>query len=1605
MTTPNLLNSLKLAVAMAVAAPSLASATIIAGDDFESYPAGGNLQGNSGGTGWGAAWLAPGSSSDTAIVLDTTASQMDFVPLGGADINGGTRAVNCYGTVSTPVAARQLATPLTSTFYVRFLVQYNNTNVPAQNNFGGSDTFALHLSDTASDTSTLNFGMRFSGVSTFMTRNGTSTPAAGATTNTSFLAGVTHLMVAQVVNSSGVFNRINCWLDPAYTSSSSPTITLSAGTLTAINYLFFRVAANESDDRYLINNLVVGGTWEDVVPPGAPPVVQVNVETVADGSGTVVPAQNITAGNSITLYAIARQTNGLFLSNAPAVWSEQNVTGGVISGDLVPSSDGKSAVFTGHLVGSASVMASIGADPTVSSGTLSVVAGSASQVRVQTQPDATGTVVPAQNISLGGHLTVYSIVCDAGGNFLSNGPALWSMPTTTGAVMSTNLQPAGDGLSATFTGNLPGTAVIHASVAGLTPGDSGLLTVVPYGAGIIAMDDFNYPPGIHNLQGQNGGTGWGGPWLAPLVSADYADVVDTSTNELDFFPLGGADINGGTDAVDGYGTTGGGVAERQLATPLTNTFYVRFLVQYNNANVPPQSNFDNADTFSLYLSDTYNDIQTLNFGMRYNSDVGAGTFMVRNGTSPTLAGVFITNQFLPGVTHLMVAQVVNSGGVFNQINGWLDPAYSSLNSPDVTLSAGTLTNINYLIFRIAETATEADDRYVFDSLVIGKTWDDVVPPGGTPVPLVSVETAADGSGTVVPAQTLVCGNSITCYAIARNSGGVFLSNTPAIWSVQNVTGGIVSGNLTPSGDGKSAVFTAGLAGTCTVHAAANATTLVDSGTLTVVPGSAVQVCVETVPDGSGGVVPAQTITSPWSLTVYSISRDACGNFLANIPATWSLQNITSGIASGDLVPAGDDKSATLTGNLSGTATISATSSPLAAVNSGLITVSRAVTWVGGGANPWDHSTADWTADFGVTQTRFYDQDAVTFDSTGSQTPAVNITTAVAPYSVNIGFGGAYTFAGSGKITGLASVTNGSGNALLFTTSNDYSGLTVVTYGTLQVGDGSANGTFGSGKIIVATGDISPIFNRTDTLASPFTPFQGYIVSNTITGPADFTMEFLSGVTTLTDHGPVTTEYNSHATAHVFGGATLILSKTGGGSDIGYQAALGGTNLIVETGGKVILGVPNTVGDHITALGCYVYVDGVLDANGVSEAYGVQVGSGTLDNSASNNCVLTINQGAVTPGVGNNGEIYTFNGLIQNTGAGTLGITKDGNNTMILTSANTYRGDTRIIDGGVLQLGNVNAIQNSTLDYESGDSGTISLGTLTSANLGGLKAAKALGLTNATGNAVALSIGANGQNNTYSGVLSGSGSLVKSGTGTQTLSGTNTYTGTTTVALGTLLVNGALTGVGTVTVNSGVTLGGNGFISGETTIQTGGKVAPGTSIGTLTVNNTATLQGGAVMEINRTNSPNADKLAATSVVLGGTLTVTNIGPAALKSGDSFTLFSGALSGSITPTTLPPLWPGLSWDTGSLNSLGVIRVAGTALPPHISSISVSGGNLTLSGSGGLAGATFYLLSSTNLTLPVSSWTRIATNSFTAGGNFTSLVAKDPSVPQNYFTILAP
>jgi autotransporter-associated beta strand protein len=172
-------------------------------------------------------------------------------------------------------------------------------------------------------------------------------------------------------------------------------------------------------------------------------------------------------------------------------------------------------------------------------------------------------------------------------------------------------------------------------------------------------------------------------------------------------------------------------------------------------------------------------------------------------------------------------------------------------------------------------------------------------------------------------------------------------------------------------------------------------------------------------------------------------------------------------------------------------------------------------------------------------------------------------------------------------------------------------------------------------------------------------------------------------------------------------------------------------------------------------------------------------------------------------------------------------------------------------------------------------------------------------------------------------------LIKSGTGTLTLGGTHTFTNVTTVQGGTLWVTGTL-GPGPVVVNSGATLGGTGIIPGRVTLESGAICAPGVAgVGRLTLRQSLGLSAGSTLWIG------LDPVARTQAVLraeGGlsgtaALVVTNLSdePGAFRPGDVYQWLEGTnLQATFAPVVLPPLPPGLGWDTAEL-AQGRLRVA--------------------------------------------------------------------------------
>ena len=126
---------------------------------------------------------------------------------------------------------------------------------------------------------------------------------------------------------------------------------------------------------------------------------------------------------------------------------------------------------------------------------------------------------------------------------------------------------------------------------------------------------------------------------------------------------------------------------------------------------------------------------------------------------------------------------------------------------------------------------------------------------------------------------------------------------------------------------------------------------------------------------------------------------------------------------------------------------------------------------------------------------------------------------------------------------------------------------------------------------------------------------------------------------------------------------------------------------------------------------------------------------------------------------------------------------------------------------------------------------------------------------------------------------------------------------------------------------------------------------------------------------------------------------------MQAGDVFHLFSaGNFSGQFSSIALPALSPGLYWDTGTFAVDGTIRVVPQS-PPVIGNASFANGKFILSGNGGVTNGTYYILTSTNPSAPLSNWMRLQTNQFDNNGNFNSTNPINEGAAQSYYILQLP
>ena len=341
------------------------------------------------------------------------------------------------------------------------------------------------------------------------------------------------------------------------------------------------------------------------------------------------------------------------------------------------------------------------------------------------------------------------------------------------------------------------------------------------------------------------------------------------------------------------------------------------------------------------------------------------------------------------------------------------------------------------------------------------------------------------------------------------------------------------------------------------------------------------------------------------------------------------------------------------------------------------------------------------------------------------------------------YGGIITSNGASGTGGLTKTGTGT---LLLSGANTYSGTTTLAAGTLLVGSATAipAGSFMGDLVVDATLDLN-----------------GHNVAvNGLSGT--------TGIITTSAAGAISFSAGGNNKGGTYNGTiqngsgTIAFVKTGTNT-----ITLGGNNTftggLTITGGILQLanaGALNSTAPNSLTFGPGAAVGTRLQLNG----YSVTVGSlatnavpGTVivENANAAGATLTVNQAGDT----------TFAGMLQNgSGDGVLALTKTGVGSLTLAGTTTYSGTTTI-SGGTLALAGGTALPDTGAVVLTNTAGATLL-LNASETIGSLAGGGASG-GNVNLQSHVLTTGGANTDTTFSGVLSGTGSLVKTGSGTLT----------------------------------------------------------------------------------------------------------------------------------------------------------------------------------------------------------------------------------------------
>ena len=480
---------------------------------------------------------------------------------------------------------------------------------------------------------------------------------------------------------------------------------------------------------------------------------------------------------------------------------------------------------------------------------------------------------------------------------------------------------------------------------------------------------------------------------------------------------------------------------------------------------------------------------------------------------------------------------------------------------------------------------------------------------------------------------------------------------------------------------------------------------------------------------------------------------------------------------------------------------------------------------------------------------------------------------IAPASVSATGTGSPTV--SAVISGAGALTvNKTGGMLTLTGANTYTGGTTITAGTLQLGNGTTDGTL-TGDIvnngtllenIVGTPTYSGNISGTGALNKTGTGTLTLGGTNTYTGATTVNAGTLALSGTYTGGGALTVNAGATFTGSSSGTNTLGNFLVTGASSAATLTS--GTYNVASTSGG---GVANT---RINNGGSLTVNGATLNITGAGAWF-------PIGDTAATTSTVTLNSGVINVSNDFGAEVGRIGTGVLNINGGTFTVNDTNSIGLVIGDQVTAQSGTVNLNGGVLAVrlllskNGTNALNfnGGTLQATSTNSGATfwaSSSTLTAnvRNNGGT----------IDNNGTSIKIGQALVHSTIGGDNDTDGGMKFTGAGTTTLTGANTFTGATQVNGGTLLLasTGSLDGSISLGVASGATLELDNNVSLNDTITL--SLVSGATLNLNFALGTDETIG--VLVLNGTTAPAGTYDAAALAGLGGASGITFTGSGAL-----------------------------------------------------------------------------------------------------------------------------